>query len=86
MEMFLRKMARFLMPDSIFPFLHMGFLRFIDAVSVYGLLVLTMLIAIKSREAGLHSSASLKIKSNTMKNTWQRYASYFSFPRIMLFF
>lgn len=41
---------------------------------------------IKSREAGLHSSASLKIKSNTMKNTEQRYASNFSFPRIMLIF
>ena len=26
-------------------------------------------LRLKSREAGLHSSASLEIKSNTMKNT-----------------
>ena len=40
----------------------------------------------KSREAGLHSSASLKIKSNTMKNTLQIYIPLLVFPRDIDFF
>ena len=40
----------------------------------------------KSREAGLHSSASLKIKSNTMKNTLQIYIPLLVFPRDIEFF